>query len=302
MANTLDGNLNDWTSSERLDLPGTGVPGYRLYGTFENRDGTTDPTKASYVIAFQSAVALADNAPIFWLNTDQNSATGYQSFEGAATGAEYYVTLSGGAPYLYNPTTIPTTGNAGYLGPITDYKIDAATNTIEFAIPRAMMTDDQAGLDLKVFGNSGASLPNNFAATTYRINDPATLPPQGARAQKIGIVYSATTANQYFGGKDAGITAIFTTEYKRTQQTAAPLAKALGIQPTSVSARDMPALIEKVKAAPGNVLVVGHSNTVADIVSRLGVTEKLTVGDNDYDNLFVVVRADKPVLVRLHFK
>jgi broad specificity phosphatase PhoE len=102
--------------------------------------------------------------------------------------------------------------------------------------------------------------------------------------------------------KDAGITAIFTTEYKRTQQTAAPLAKALGIQPTSVSARDMPALIEKVKAAPGNVLVVGHSNTVADIVSRLGVTEKLTVGDNDYDNLFVVVRADKPVLVRLHFK
>jgi 2,3-bisphosphoglycerate-dependent phosphoglycerate mutase len=102
--------------------------------------------------------------------------------------------------------------------------------------------------------------------------------------------------------KDAGITAIFTTEYKRTQQTAAPLAKALGLQVTTVSARDMPGLIEKVKASNGNVLVVGHSNTVGDVVSRLGVTDAVKLGDNDYDNLFVVVRGEKPVLVRLHFK
>lgn len=102
--------------------------------------------------------------------------------------------------------------------------------------------------------------------------------------------------------KDAGITTIFTTEYKRTQQTAAPLAKALGIQATSVSARDMPALIEKIKAASGNVLVVGHSNTVADVISRLGVTDAVKVADSDYDNLFVLLRSEKPVLVRLHYK
>lgn len=102
--------------------------------------------------------------------------------------------------------------------------------------------------------------------------------------------------------KDAGITAIFTTEYKRTQQTAAPLAKALGIQATAVSSRDMPGLIEKIKGATGNVLVVGHSNTVGDVISRLGVAEGVKLGDADYDNLFVVVRSEKPVLVRLHFK
>lgn len=101
--------------------------------------------------------------------------------------------------------------------------------------------------------------------------------------------------------KDAGITAIFTTEYKRTQQTAAPLAKALGIQVTTVSSRDLPALIDKVKSSSGNVLVVGHSNTVGEVVSGLGVKDPVKVGDNDYDNLFVVVRAEKPVLVRLHF-
>ena len=102
--------------------------------------------------------------------------------------------------------------------------------------------------------------------------------------------------------RDAGIKAIFTTEYKRTQQTAAPLAKALGIEVTTVPARDMPGLIEKIKAATGNVLVVGHSNTVGDVVARLGAAETVKLGDNDYDNLFVVVRSATPVLVRLHYK
>ena len=102
--------------------------------------------------------------------------------------------------------------------------------------------------------------------------------------------------------KDAGITAIYTTEYKRTKQTAEPLAKALGIQATAVPARDMPALIEKLKTGTGNALVIGHSNTVGEVIAALGVTEPVKLADNDYDNLFVVVRGSKPTLVRLHFR
>src|SRR5687768_4885178 len=71
--------------------------------------------------------------------------------------------------------------------------------------------------------------------------------------------------------KDARITAIFVTPYKRTQQTAEPLAKALGLQPTAIDPKDAAGLIEKIKAAHGNVLVVGHSNTVPDVLTRLGV-------------------------------
>lgn len=111
-----------------------------------------------------------------------------------------------------------------------------------------------------------------------------------ARAQSLAVTL-----------KDANITAIYTTQYKRTQQTAEPLAKALGIQLTVVSARDIPGLVEKVKGG-GNALVVGHSNTVGPIVEALGVTEPVTLGDDDYDNLFVVVRGEKPALVRLHFR
>jgi broad specificity phosphatase PhoE len=101
--------------------------------------------------------------------------------------------------------------------------------------------------------------------------------------------------------KDAKITAIYTTEYKRTRQTAEPLGKALGIEPTVVQARDQAALIEKLKAG-GNALVVAHSNTVGPIIQQLGVSEPVKLSDDDYDNLFIVVRADKAVLVRLHFR
>lgn len=102
--------------------------------------------------------------------------------------------------------------------------------------------------------------------------------------------------------KDSGITAIFTTEFKRTQQTAEPLAKALGIRPTVVKANDAAGLIEQVKAATGNVLVVGHSNTVGNTIALLGVANPPKLADTDYDNLFVVVRGEKPTLVRLHFR
>lgn len=101
--------------------------------------------------------------------------------------------------------------------------------------------------------------------------------------------------------KDAKITTIYTTQYKRTRQTAEPLAKALGIQPTVVAANDMPALIEKLKGG-GNALVVGHSNTIGQVVAQLGAGDPIKVADDEYDNLFVVVGGEKPTLVRLRFR
>jgi broad specificity phosphatase PhoE len=102
--------------------------------------------------------------------------------------------------------------------------------------------------------------------------------------------------------KDAGIKSIYTTEYKRTRQTGEPLARILGVPVTPLPARDLPALIDKLKTADGNALVIGHSNTVGDIIARLGVTEPVKLTDHDYDNLFVVVTGQKPTLLRLHFR
>jgi broad specificity phosphatase PhoE len=99
---------------------------------------------------------------------------------------------------------------------------------------------------------------------------------------------------------DAKITAIYATEFKRTQQTAAPLAKALGIKMIIRPAKAADFAM-KLWTVRGNALVVGHSNTIPDLIQELGVSEQINIADNDYDNLFVVVLDKKPRLIRLHY-
>jgi broad specificity phosphatase PhoE len=100
---------------------------------------------------------------------------------------------------------------------------------------------------------------------------------------------------------DAKIVAIFTTEFKRTQQTAAPLAKALGLTPKAMKADAEAELVKAIAAVKGNVLVVGHSNTVPSIVKRLGVATPVTVEDAEFDNLFIV-SGTPPSVLHLHYR
>jgi broad specificity phosphatase PhoE len=102
--------------------------------------------------------------------------------------------------------------------------------------------------------------------------------------------------------KDAQITAIYTTEYKRTKETAAPLAQSLGIRPEVISGDDVRSLVNKLKGSRGNVLVVGHSNTLPQIISALGISSRVTVAESDYGNLFVVSLTPEPRLTRLHYR
>jgi len=102
--------------------------------------------------------------------------------------------------------------------------------------------------------------------------------------------------------KDANITAIYATEFERTQQTAAPLAKALGISVTTLPAKDNAAFIAKLSASTGNVLVVGHGDTIPDLIKALGISDPINIAENDYDNLFAVELDQKPHLIRLHYR
>ena len=101
----------------------------------------------------------------------------------------------------------------------------------------------------------------------------------------------------------AEIKHIFTTEYLRTRQTAAPLAERLNIKAIMGAAQDPEPFVQQIRKASGNVLVVGHSNTIPELIKRLGVTRAITIADNEYDNLFVVVRHDagEPTLFRLRY-
>lgn len=63
---------------------------------------------------------------------------------------------------------------------------------------------------------------------------------------------------------------IFVSNTKRAMQTATPTAKRFGVTPTVYDPSDTSELVKSVLAQSGTVLVVGHSNTVPDIIAGLG--------------------------------
>jgi broad specificity phosphatase PhoE len=101
--------------------------------------------------------------------------------------------------------------------------------------------------------------------------------------------------------KDSGITAIFTSEFKRTQETAAPTATSAHVAPTVVAAKDTAALVAKLHQLNGNALVVGHSDTIPNLIKALGINTPIDIPDADYSELFIVTLGDKPQLFRLHY-
>jgi broad specificity phosphatase PhoE len=86
------------------------------------------------------------------------------------------------------------------------------------------------------------------------------------------------------------VDAIFTSELRRTKDTAAVLARQRSIAPVVVNADDTKGLVAKIRALPDDavVLVVGHSNTVPAILAALGVTDKVSIRDDEYGRVFVV--------------
>ena len=87
---------------------------------------------------------------------------------------------------------------------------------------------------------------------------------------------------------DKEIVAIFATPTRRAMETAAPLASRLGLAVTPYDPMNPQALAAAVAAVAGPVLVVGHSNTVHDLVGLFGGTPPAPLTEEDYGTLFVV--------------
>lgn len=89
----------------------------------------------------------------------------------------------------------------------------------------------------------------------------------------------------------AGIDAIYATPYRRTVDTAQPLADALGLPITSYDAADTETIMEQIvrKHKGKIVLVVGHSNTLPALIGNMGASKKVPVIDEyEYDNIYIV--------------
>ena len=88
--------------------------------------------------------------------------------------------------------------------------------------------------------------------------------------------------------KGKGIAVIFATPTRRAMETAAPLAKLLGIPVTPYDPAEFGLLATRAAAAGGPVLIVGHSNTVPYIIEYFGAARPGPIGDNDYGTVFDV--------------
>ena len=101
--------------------------------------------------------------------------------------------------------------------------------------------------------------------------------------------------------KDAAITTIFTSEFKRTQETAAPISKSIGIAPTIVAGKDIAGLVSKLHQLNGNALVVGHGDTIPDVLKAIGIDGPFQIPGDDYNEIFIVSLGAKPQLLHFHY-
>jgi phosphohistidine phosphatase SixA len=91
----------------------------------------------------------------------------------------------------------------------------------------------------------------------------------------------------------AGVTRIVVSEFRRTHQTAAPLAARLGLTPERSSSKDVPGLVTQLATYKDDVvLIIGHNTTVPAVIAGLG-GPKVVIPDTDYANLFVFVPATR---------
>ncbi|MDJ0712199.1 MAG: phosphoglycerate mutase family protein [Woeseiaceae bacterium] len=89
----------------------------------------------------------------------------------------------------------------------------------------------------------------------------------------------------------AGIDAVYATPYRRTEETARPVAEALDLPLNSYDANDTEAIMEHiVREHKGKiVLVVGHSNTVPALIGNMGASKKVPpIAEDEYDNIYIV--------------
>lgn len=115
------------------------------------------------------------------------------------------------------------------------------------------------------------------------IQDPPLSAEGEQRAQRLAQMFGRS---QGVGKIDA----IYVSNARRTQQTAAPLAERLGKQAIVVPAADTKGLASRVmREHDGDtVLIVGHSNTVPALIHELGDIDVPPIGDDEYDTLYVL--------------
>jgi broad specificity phosphatase PhoE len=113
--------------------------------------------------------------------------------------------------------------------------------------------------------------------------EPADDPPLTDDGRERAATFSRMAAS-------SGVSAVYATQFLRTQQTVKPLADALGLQARTLDAKDIDGLVSQIFAENSGktVVVAGHSDTVPMLVEKLTGETPPPIEETEYDNLYVV--------------
>jgi broad specificity phosphatase PhoE len=115
------------------------------------------------------------------------------------------------------------------------------------------------------------------------VEDPPLSPAGEARAAALAHILGQAP-------EEFRVQGIFVSEFRRTQETVRPLANRLGVAVIVVPAADIAGVAKRARQEfrGGRVLIVGHSNTVPQIVKELSGQEVPAMPESEYGVAYVV--------------
>lgn len=122
--------------------------------------------------------------------------------------------------------------------------------------------------------------------------DPSLTPDGNARAERLAEIL-----------KNENVVKVYSTDTRRTRETAAPVAKAFGLEIEIYEPMHRYRMADRFKTQEGVILVVGHSNTIPDMASAIADKDETypDFQDLDYESLYWAdISADGEVVVELH--
>jgi len=115
------------------------------------------------------------------------------------------------------------------------------------------------------------------------IDDPPLAPEGEQRSERLA---------QMFGEREGAgrLDAIYVSNTRRAQQTAAPLAARLHLPPVVLPGADVTGIAARLLSEHrgGTVLVIAHSNTLPQLVRELSGKEIQPIAENDYSDIYVL--------------
>ncbi len=119
--------------------------------------------------------------------------------------------------------------------------------------------------------------------------DPALTPEGKARAERLAALL-----------KSENVVKVYSTDTRRTRETADPVAKAFGLEIELYEPMHHYRMVDRIKGQPGVIVVVGHSNTIPAMAAVVAGKDETypDFDESDYESLYWAdISADGDVVV-----